>query len=99
MSYILFLQGECERNLSYTPLPLGEEGGARRRVRGSSPNTALDFFTASKPWVSEASLTPVPSLARAGEGCRRRGEGRPTQGSRPGLLSFAPDGAPKRVAG
>jgi hypothetical protein len=39
------------------------------------------------------SLTPVPSPARAGEGCRRQGEGRPTQGSRPGLLYAAPDGA------
>jgi hypothetical protein len=42
VSYILFLQGECERNLSYPPLPLGGEGGAQRRVRGSSPDTALD---------------------------------------------------------
>ena len=39
------------------------------------------------------SLTPVPSPARAGEGCRRRGEGLQTQGSRPGLLYGAPDGA------
>jgi len=47
------------------------------------------------------SLTPVPSPARAGEGCRRRGEVRPTQGLRPGLLYDAPDGAagpwPKHV--
>jgi hypothetical protein len=60
VSYILFLQGECERNLSYTPLPLGGEGGAQRRVRGSSPNTALDFFTGSEPWVQATSLTPFP---------------------------------------
>jgi len=47
------------------------------------------------------SLTPVPSPARAGEGCRRRGEGRQTQSSLPGLLYGAPDGAtdawPNRV--
>ena len=39
------------------------------------------------------SLTPVPSPARAGEGCRRQGEGRFSQGWRPGLLSSAPNGA------
>ena len=38
-------------------------------------------------------LSPVPSPARAGEGCRRRGEGYPTQGLRPGLRYGAPDGA------
>jgi hypothetical protein len=31
------------------------------------------------------SLSPFPSPARAGEGCRRRGEGLRTQGWRPGL--------------
>ncbi|SPE25985.1 hypothetical protein SBA2_270095 [Acidobacteriia bacterium SbA2] len=47
----------------------------------------------------DAALTPVPSPAggrgvpKAGEGCRRRGEGRLTQGLRPGLLYAAPDGA------
>jgi len=43
--------------------------------------------------IVRPSLTHVPSPARAGEGCRRRGEGRPTQGLCPGLLSGAPDGA------
>src|SRR6516162_294336 len=38
-----------------------------------------------KPWVGAPSLSPFPSPARAGEGCRRRGEGLRTQGSRPGL--------------
>jgi len=38
------------------------------------------------------SFTPAPSPARAGEGCRRRGEGPFPQGSRPGLRSFAPLG-------
>ena len=31
-----------------------------------------DFFTASKPWAHEFSLTPVPSPARAGEGAEGR---------------------------
>jgi hypothetical protein len=31
--------------------------------------------SARQPWVCEPSLSPVPSPARAGEGCRRRGEG------------------------
>ncbi len=41
----------------------------------------------------EPCLTPNPTPARAGEGCRRRGEDRITQGLRPGLLYFAPNGA------
>jgi hypothetical protein len=43
-----------------------------------------------QPWVEAPSLSPYPSPARAGEGCRRRGEGHPSQGLRPGLRYFAP---------
>ena len=43
-----------------------------------------------------SAYAPVPSPARAGEGCRRRGEGPFPQGLRPGLLSFAPTGASER---
>jgi hypothetical protein len=63
----------------------------------ASPAGAKERSPGREPWVSEASLTPVPSFAGAGEGCRRRGEGRPSQGSRPGLQYSAPDGAGKRI--
>ena len=43
--------------------------------------------------LARPSLTPFPSPARAGEGCRRQGAGCPTQGSRPGLHDGAPGGA------
>ena len=39
-----------------------------------------------------------PLSRQAGEGCRRRGEGYLTQGSRLGLLYAAPDGTPKTGA-
>ena len=39
------------------------------------------------------SLTPFPSPALAGEGCRRRGEGSNPHGLRHGLRSCAPEGA------
>ena len=45
--------------------------------------------------------SPVPSRARAGEGCPStdgRGVGRHSQGLRPGLQSSAPDGAGKQIA-
>ena len=42
---------------------------------------------------------PRPLSRRAGEGCRRRGEGPSTQGLRPGLLYAAPDGALKNAGG
>jgi hypothetical protein len=51
------------------------------------------FSQLREPWVREPSLTPVPSPARAGEGCRRRSEGSLPQGWCPGLRSCAPDGA------
>ena len=44
-----------------------------------------------------SAYAPFPSPACAGEGCRRRGVGRPSQGLRPGLQSSAPDGAEKRI--
>jgi hypothetical protein len=65
------------------------------RSRRQPAERAQAFSPRREPWVEECSLTSVPSPARAGEGCRRRGEGHPTQGLRPGLLYVAPDGALK----
>ena len=63
----------------------------------SAPVGAVELGPRSRRagWVGEPSLTPVPSPARAGEGCRRQGEGSVPQGLRPGLKSSAPDGAGK----
>ena len=42
--------------------------------------------------VSRMAALAMRHPAPAGEGCRRRGEGRPTQGLRPGLRYDAPLG-------
>jgi len=71
-------------------MPYSENGS-------TAPTGAVELSPRRKPWVTGPSLTPIPSPARAGEGCRRRGEGPPSQGLRPGLQSSAPDGAGKRI--
>ena len=57
----------------------------------------VEFSPRREPWVGKPSLNPVPSPARAGEGRRKRGVGRLSQGLRPGLQSSAPDGAGERI--
>src|SRR5262249_8897444 len=46
----------------------------------SAPKERHNVAHGVKPWVGAPSLAPFPSPARAGEGCRRRGEGLRTQG-------------------
>jgi hypothetical protein len=57
----------------------------RSSRHNSAPKERHNLAHSVKPWVEAPSLSPFPSPARAGEGCRRRGEGLGTQGSRPGL--------------
>jgi hypothetical protein len=63
-------------------MPYSENGS-------TAPIGAVELSPRREPWVGEPSLTPFPSPARAGEGCRRRGVGRLSHGLRPGLSRLA----------
>src|SRR5499425_1614501 len=65
----------------------------------SAPKERHNVAHGVKPWVGAPSLSPFPSPARAGEGCRRRGEGLRTQGSRPGLRYSAASRLSNRTPG
>jgi protein ImuB len=81
--------------------PRGQDAAVCRRAeRRSAFGRAPLAPTFENSPVGDPSLTPIPSPARAGEGCRKQGEGSVTQGLRPGLNSSAPGGAgePRKTA-
>src|SRR6516225_9372364 len=57
----------------------------RSSLKKSAPKERDNLAHGVSRGFEAPSLSPFPSPARAGEGCRRRGEGVRTQGSRPGL--------------
>src|SRR6516164_2182149 len=71
----------------------------RSSQQKSAPKERHNVAHGVKPWVGAPSLSPFPSPARAGEGCRRRGEGLRTQGSRPGLRYSAASRLSNRTPG
>jgi Protein of unknown function (DUF2950) len=68
----------------------------RGSLRNSAPKKRHNLAHGASRGLKAPSLSPFPSPARAGEGCRKRGEGFRTQGSRPGLRYCAPNGAVAR---
>src|SRR6516165_11306859 len=65
----------------------------RSSQQKSAPKERHNVAHGVKPWVGAPSLSPFPSPARAGEGCRRRSGGYSLPRAAPWANIFRPFGA------